>query len=1071
MTKTVRVKNFISQKQLPDTLHLTANRSACPGTVCLGSLMQNSGSRKDNTRTNTEIFSQAVKFIEEYYMQQKKTVDEVDIRLDEISQELSATGTYTLTSKELEFGARTAWRNASRCIGRIQWQNLNLFDARHVRTTRDMFEAVCKHIEFATNQGNIRSCITVFPQRVAGRDDFRLWNPQLISYAGYLQPDGSIIGDPFRVPLTRICERLGWKGKGGRFDVLPLIFSAPGECAKFYELPKHIILEVEIEHPKYDWLAEMNLRWYALPAVSDMLFDVGGIEFCAAPFNGWYMGTEIGARNFCDKYRYNLLPEFGEKMGLSVDDPTSLWKDEALLEVNKAVVYSFAKNRVTLVDHHTASQQFMQHMQNETKKRGGCPADWVWIVPPMSGSATECYHQEMVNYHLKPSFEYQEPAWRHYEWKKVEIKTKLSVVARTVRTCVRIMRAIIANRVKATILFATETGRSEIFAEKICQKLSSSLNVELICMDNYDINQLPEERLLFVVASTFGNGDPPDNGKSFWKSLCNIQKTRSDFDLNKLMFSVFGLGSSLYPKFNAFAKNIDKKLRELNAKSLKPITTSDEMRGQEKLFSVWCDVVCSKALNVFGVIETGDDNDDEIVIDDTESFGTEVFDGSRYRVIVLDNVKSVKEQKYQSGLAAVHSDRRYPPLLPMKVVSRNYLQPIDNKFDKQSMLVRLQPMNLAQQLSYQPGDHLGVFPRNSPDVVDALMQHLRETQLVNPQYLESAVLEVQHTKDNINWTSQNRLPPITLHEALTCYLDITSTPGPRFLASMSMMATDEDEKTRLNQLAQAPEEYKKWIMSNYPSLLDVLLEFPSVRITPEFLLSRQPLLAPRLYSISSSLRAHPNEVQLTMSLVQFSAQKGPAGAKKFGVCTSFFDRLPEHQVHSFVRPCASFRLPDDSSVPIILIGAGSGIAPFRSFWQEREAIANESGNSSLGKCILFFGCRSRDIDYLYEEEHTKLLERGILHNVFVALSREDRRIYVQDEVFEQRSLVFDLLERQGAHVYVCGDAAMADGVRKSLQKVYTSAASYNESEAENVVDDLFNENRYHEDVFGALHSF
>lgn len=110
-----------------------------------------------------------------------------------------------------------------------------------------------------------------------------------------------------------------------------------------------------------------------------MLFDVGGIEFCAAPFNGWYMGTEIGARNFCDKYRYNLLPEFGEKMGLAVDDPTSLWKDEALLEVNKAVVYSFAKNRVTLVDHHTASQQFMQHMQNETKKRGGCPADWVWI--------------------------------------------------------------------------------------------------------------------------------------------------------------------------------------------------------------------------------------------------------------------------------------------------------------------------------------------------------------------------------------------------------------------------------------------------------------------------------------------------------------------------------------------------------------------------------------------------------------------------------------------------------------------------------------------------------------------
>lgn len=251
----------------------------------------------------------------------------------------------------------------------------------------------------------------------------------------------------------------------------------------------------------------------------------------------------------------------------------------------------------------------------------------------------------------------------------------------------------------------------------------------------------------------------------------------------------------------------------------------------------------------------------------------------------------------------------------------------------------------------------------------------------------------------------------------------------------------------------------------------MLLEFPSVRISPEFLLTRQPLLAPRLYSISSSLRTHPNEVQLTMSLVQFSAHKDQAGPKKFGVCTSFLDRIPEHKVHCFVRPCASFRLPDDNSLPIILIGAGSGIAPFRSFWQEREALANQSGNSSLGKCILFFGCRSRDIDYLYEEEHKKLLERGILNKVFVALSREDRKIYVQDEVFEQRSLVYDLLERQGAHVYVCGDAAMAEGVRISLQKVYTSAASYSETEAESAVDDLFNESRYHEDVFGALHSF
>ncbi len=247
-----------------------------------------------------------------------------------------------------------------------------------------------------------------------------------------------------------------------------------------------------------------------------------------------------------------------------------------------------------------------------------------------------------------------------------------------------------------------------------------------------------------------------------------------------------------------------------------------------------------------------------------------------------------------------------------------------------------------------------------------------------------------------------------------------------------------------------------------------MLEFPSVRITPEFLLTRRLLLAPRLYSISSSLLAHPNQVDLTVALVQYSTRNG---STKFGVCSSFFDRLPEQQIPCFVRPAPSFRLPDDKALPIILIGAGSGIAPFRSFWQEREMIANASGIDSLGECILFFGCRSKNVDYLYEIEQSELVRRGILHKIFLALSREDRKIYVQDEVYTQRSLLFTLLEKQNAHVYVCGDAAMADGVRKSLQKMYTSEASYDESQAQNAIDELFNQNRYHEDVFGALHSF
>lgn len=547
-----------------------------------------------------------------------------------------------------------------------------------------------------------------------------------------------------------------------------------------------------------------------------MLFDVGGIEFPAAPFNGWYMGTEIGARDLCDEQRYNLLPVFGEKLGLQIETATSLWKDEVLLEVNKAVLYSFEKARATIVDHHTASKQFLQHMSNETKNRGGCPADWVWVVPPMSSSVTGVFHHEMVNYHLKPSFEYQERAWKNHEWKKIKLKTRLSTVAHVVLSCVRLMNAILANRVKATVLFATETGRSEMFAEKLRQRLCASFAVQMIRMDEYDISRLQQERLIFVIASTFGNGDSPDNGKPFWKSLCHNRMHAKGFDLSNLIFSVFGLGSSLYPKFGAFGKNVDKILRELNAKSLKPVTTGDEMKGQEKLYSVWCDAVYAKALKVFGLEQSGDidDSDDEIVIGEKEAFAAEVFDVSRYRIkAVNSDSTSNSEKNHLSALSKMHGERRYPPLFSMRVTSAVHLQPNKNKFQKQSLLVRMRPSNplASRRLTYKPGDHLGVFPSNPPTLVDELIDHLTQNRSAFTN-LEDVTVEVEYREDNADWITQHRIPPCTLREAFSNYLDITSTPGQRFLSSMSLMANNEWERCRLKQLAQEPDEYKAWKM-------------------------------------------------------------------------------------------------------------------------------------------------------------------------------------------------------------------------------------------------------------------
>ncbi|XP_078393579.1 nitric oxide synthase, inducible-like, partial [Cetorhinus maximus] len=170
-----------------------------------------------------------------------------------------------------------------------------------------MFTYICNHIKYSTNKGNIRSAITIFPQRSDGKKDFRLWNSQFIQYAGFTLADGTVLGDGATVEFTEICLQLGWKPKRSRFTVLPLVLQANGEDPELFEIPPELILEVPIQHPQYESISNLNLKWYAIPAVANMLLEIGGVEFPASPFNGWYTGSEIGVRNFCDSTRYNLL--------------------------------------------------------------------------------------------------------------------------------------------------------------------------------------------------------------------------------------------------------------------------------------------------------------------------------------------------------------------------------------------------------------------------------------------------------------------------------------------------------------------------------------------------------------------------------------------------------------------------------------------------------------------------------------------------------------------------------------------------------------------------------------------
>jgi nitric-oxide synthase len=361
----------------------------------------------------SSLFEQAQEFLQQYYSE--SNLSGVEKRLDQVQVEILQTGTYHLTEKELSFGAKLAWRNSNRCMGRLFWKTLKVRDRRSLSSAEEVFADVLAHLNAATQGGKIRSTLSVYATADEGGSGFRIFNKQLIRFAGYSLPNGEILGDPDSVSFTRYCTSLGWEGKKTAFDLLPLVIQREGEPAQWYAIPEEQVLRVNLVHPEYSWFQELNLQWYAVPVISDMRLEIGGISFPCAPFNGWYMLTEIAARNLGDEQRYNLLPILAKKMKLDTRQLKTLWKDKAMLVLQEAVLHSFQSQGVTLVDHHTASEQFLEFCKQEEAKGRSVQADWAWIVPPAAGSTLGVFHQDWDNQILSPNFYYQPAAWKEDE--------------------------------------------------------------------------------------------------------------------------------------------------------------------------------------------------------------------------------------------------------------------------------------------------------------------------------------------------------------------------------------------------------------------------------------------------------------------------------------------------------------------------------------------------------------------------------------------------------------------------------------------------------------------------------
>lgn len=1384
-SRPIKLRNLLNGEQSCDNLHTKYkhnNKShACNELRCLGSIM-NPKPVEYKVRPTSETLEHAKDFINNYYASIKRLDSPAHKqRLSEIEEQLKTTDTYYLKETELIYGAKLAWRNASRCIGRIQWSKLQVFDARFTTNVNEMFEALCNHIKYATNKGSLRSAITILPPRVKSTsNDWRIWNGQLISYAGYKNREtGVVIGDPANVEMTEVCQKLGWQGKGTRFDILPLVLSAAGGPPTMFPLPEDIVLSVKIRHPKYKWFEELGLEWYALPAVANMMLDVGGLQFTAAPFSGWYMVTEIGTRDLGDTNRYNVLEEVATKMGLNTTSNMTLWKDQAICELNIAVLDSFQQANVTIVDHHTASETFMTHLANEQRLRGGCPADWVWLVPPTGGSTTQVFHQEMVNYHLLPNYEYQEPMYKTYDWQiweklqqqqqlklqeqmmkkrtslagtlsdgglmnspiaqltplsgraSISIGSNSSVVpttatgeltprklrfkeiARAVKFTSKLFGKALSRRIKATILYATETGKSERFANKLAQTFSCAFNVHLMSMSDYDMTCLEHEALLLIVTSTFGNGDPPENGELFAKHLAAVKLTgdtspdidsinsvstnpffqmlsedhkdssgsgsagansgfnvnvRSDNEndesshsnkrepssatsvnslkakqeqqtnirpLSNVRFGVFALGSTSYPHFCAFGRYVDQTLGELGAERILKCTCGDELCGQEKAFNEWssqifkiaCDVFCLTdsigpieerpelvwspkdvkfvPVELIGDLSTSTDsnnNNDSIDADSALGKPNEILTSKKTIVRNLVSIsgkkiipfivkrrydlhKFIPEENLQTICIDLESDR----ILTQASGTNSTTISNSNMIMQSLNNLILSPASKQQQLqqgniTFEAGDHVAIYPINKKEMVDKILLRMQQD-MVSQRQANSIDIQNGQTQseklpynfdqvytilvkrenmdltpattvttatgsplvrnstnknsNNTNWIPHDRLPVTSIREALTRYLDLTSPPNQEFLLILSRLTTDLGEKKKLSQMAKNFTIYEEWKNKKVPTLLSVLEEFSTIKFSPT-LITQIPLIKPRFYSVSGTTTS------LTVGVVRF---KTASGELREGICSNYLNTEeindPKNYIYGYIRSAPAFHMPQDKSIPMILISAGTGLAPFRAFWQQRYAdMFNNSDNKKanqesqqfgtnkllFGRIEMYFGCRNSNY-ILYKDELDAMYDAGVLSSINIAFSRPiDRdvidcdnliksnpldfnelrpiskvalikqarkKMYVQDKLLEFSDDIYRLIMLDGAHVYVCGDVAMADGVYKTLASIFNNSFRANKSaekcttgkdlssadsasdsglggdlartseDGESVLMNLRNLNRYHEDIFGA----
>ncbi|GLX66526.1 assimilatory sulfite reductase (NADPH) flavoprotein subunit [Paenibacillus glycanilyticus] len=542
---------------------------------------------------------------------------------------------------------------------------------------------------------------------------------------------------------------------------------------------------------------------------------------------------------------------------------------------------------------------------------------------------------------------------------------------------------------EATILFGSQTGNAQRLAGRLADKLKAQgFEVTLSAMNQYKTNKLKEVGYLFILASTHGEGDPPDNALTFYEFLNSKRAPK----LDGAKFSVLALGDTSYEFFCKTGADFDARLAELGAERIVDRVDCDV--DFEELASGWLTAVAG--------------------------------------AVSATSAAAAPQAAVVSAFPVAAGESEYSRSNPFMAEVLDSLNLNGRGSDRETRHLELSLEGSG--LTYAPGDAVGVYAYNDPALVEEIIAAL-------------------------NWNADEKVvtgkagETSTVREALAHHYEITVLTKPLLEKAVAFSGN-----SKLAELVKPDNKEDLKAYLNGRDLLDLLRDYAPWTLKAADVASLLRKLPPRLYSIASSVNAHPEEVHLTIRKVEYEAH----GRDRKGVCSVYVsERLqPGDKLPIFIQENPNFKAPVNPETPVIMVGPGTGVAPFRAFLEEREETGAE------GKSWLFYGDRHFVTDFLYQTDWQRMLKDGVLSKLDVAFSRDsDEKVYVQHRMLEQGEELYKWLDN-GAHVYVCGDEKhMAHDVQSALLTIIGQYGGKSQEEAAAYLSALQEQGRYQRDVY------